>query len=243
MFGTLPDRARAATSPIAIAHFLGAASAAAAPPAAAPPAAAPPAAAPPPGYGQPPPGYGQPPPGYGQPPDGYYPPPAYGQPPPGYPAPQGGYYPPPGGYYLPSGSMPVLTLPYENDESIPPGFAVRSRANRPLVVAGAITFGVSYLFSALIASVLVSFDSRDGGAGAPLFIPVVGPFVAIGTLNAEGAGTFWLVVDGLTQVGGAAMFVAGLTMREKYLQRTAAQVSLEPEVIVGPGGMKLKWTF
>ncbi len=240
MIGTLPGRARAATSPIALALFLGAASAAAQPaPAAAPPAAAPPAAAPP--AAAPPPGYGQPPPGYGQPPGGYYPPPGYG-PPPGYPA-QGGYYPPPGGYYSASGSMPVLTLPYENDESIPPGFAVRSRANRPLVVAGAITFGVPYVFSALIASVLVSFDSRNAGDGAPLFIPVVGPFITIGTLNAEGAATFWLVVDGLTQVGGAAMFVAGLTMREKYLQRTATQASLEPEVIVGPGGMKLKWTF
>jgi hypothetical protein len=265
MIDTLPGRAPTAALPLALALALGSTSAAAqtAPAAAAstapaaPPAAAPrgaPAAAPvgygqpPPGYGQPPAGYGQPPPGYGQPPPGYYPPPAgYGQPPPGYPQqPQGGYYPPPGGgyYYPPPGAMmPVLTLPYEEGDPIPQGFAVRSRANRPLIIAGSITFGAPYLVSVLVAATVVSANTGDGGEFAPLFIPVVGPFITIGTAHAEGAGTFWLIFDGLAQAGGAAMFIAGLTMEEKYLQRQAPHASLKPEVLVNPGGMKLKWTF
>ncbi len=139
--------------------------------------------------------------------------------------------------------MPVLTLPYEEGDPIPQGFAVRSRANRPLIIAGSITFGAPYLISVLVAATVVSADSSSGGDFAPLFIPVVGPFITIGTAHAEGAGTFWLIFDGLAQAGGAAMFIAGLTMEEKYLQRTAPRASLKPEVFVNPGGMKLKWTF
>jgi hypothetical protein len=251
MIDSLPGRALTAAFPLSLALVLSSASAAAQPaPAApaAPPAAAPQGApaAPPPGYGQPPPGYGQPPPGYGPPQGGYYPPPpGYGQPPPGYGPPQGGYYPPPGGYYYPppGAMMPVLTLPYEEGDPIPQGFAVKSRANRPLLIAGSITFGAPYLISVLIAATVVSASNSDGGEFAPMFVPIVGPFITIGTAHAEGAGTFWLIFDGLAQAGGAAMFIAGLTMEEKYLQRTAPRASLKPEVIVNPGAMKLKWTF
>ena len=252
---TLPGRAWTAT--LALGLALGGATAAAqpapgppaAPPPGALPAAPPPGApaarppgapvAPPAGYGQPPPGYAPPPAGYGQPPQGYYPPPAgYGQPP------QGGYYPPPGYYYPPPGAMiPVLTLPYEEGDPIPQGFTVRSRANRSLLIAGSITFGAPYIISALIAATVVSADSNDGGQFAPLFAPIVGPFITIGTARSEGAGTFWLVFDGLSQAGGAAMFIAGLTMEEKYLQRTPPRASLKPDVQVNPGGMKLKWIF
>lgn len=259
---TLPARAWTAT--LALGLALGSTSAAAQPApgpppgvAPAPPPAAPaarPPGSPPPGYGQPPPGYQPPPAGYGQPPAGY------GQPPSGYAAPQGGYYPPPAGYgqppqggyyspppgyyYPPPGAMmPVLTLPYEDGDPIPQGFTVRSRANRSLIIAGSITFGAPYIISALIAATVVSADSNNGGQFAPLFAPIVGPFITIGTAHSEGAGTFWLVFDGLAQAGGAAMFIAGLTMEEKYLRRTPIHASLKPEVLVNPGGMKLKWTF
>src|SRR5688572_15787699 len=129
---------------------------AAAPPAQPPPAseAQPPPPPPPPGYGQPPPGYGQPPPGYGQPPPGY-PPPGYG-PPPGYPP---GYYPPPG--YGPPAEYPPVgpkRMNYEEGQPIPPGYRVETRARRGLIIAGAVTFGVTYLLSAFAASIAV-----DGG--------------------------------------------------------------------------------
>ena len=138
--------------------------------------------------------------------------------------------------------IPVLTLPYEEGDPIPQGFAVKSRANRSLIIAGSITFGAPYLISVLAAATVVSANN-NGSEFAPLFVPVIGPFITIGTAQAEGAGTFWLIFDGLAQAGGAAMFIAGLTMEEKYLQRTAPHASLKPEVLVNPGGMKLKWTF
>ncbi len=242
----LPGRAWTAALALTLALDEGSAAAQPAPgptPAPPPAAALPGAPAAPPTHGQPPPGYGQAPPGYGPPPAGYYPPPGYGQPPPGYGQPPPGYYPPPAYYYPPpTAMMPVLTLPYEDGDPIPQGFTVRSRANKSLVIAGSITFGVPYILSVLTAGTTLSADASNGAEFAPLFVPVLGPFITIGTAHAEGAGTFWLVVDGLAQTGGMAMFIAGLVLEEKYLQRTM-QASLKPEVLINPGGMNLKWRF
>ena len=185
---------------------------------------------PPPGYGQPPPGYGQPPPGYGQPPPGYGPPPGYTYPP-GYGPPPGYSYPP--GYGPPPGygaEYPPLgprRMPFEEGQPIPPGYRVETRARRGLIVGGAVTFGVLYLLSAFTASVAV--DAGDSEEFGPLFIPVVGPFVTISTADAEGAGTFALVLDGVGQAGGVAMFIAGLMTEEKFLLRNdQAKISVTP---------------
>ena len=72
-----------------------------------------------------------------------------------------------------------------------------SRIRKGLVIGGTVTFGACYLLSAMTASVA---DSNNDDEFAPLFVPVAGPFITIGTANAEGAGTFWLVVDGVNAV-------------------------------------------
>ena len=175
----------------------------------------PPGYAPPPGYpqgypqGYPPPGYA-PPPGY---PQGYpqgYPPPGYGQPPPGYGPNSYGYGPP--------GSTLPATLAYEEGDPIPPGYRVDSRIRKGLVIGGAVTFGVPWFFSAMIASIGDSL-SRSSDLW-PLYIPALGPFIAMGTLETEGPGTFWLAVDGLAQSGGIAMLIAGIVAQEKRLVRS-----------------------
>jgi hypothetical protein len=145
--------------------------------------------------------------------------------------------------------MPPLTLPYEDGDPIPQGYTVKTRASRPLVIAGSITFGAPYVVSALVAATVLSADDRSGPELAPLLIPCVGPFVTIGTAAAEGAGTFWLVLDGLTQTGGVVMFIAGMVSEEKFLRRTAVPppqqptALLRPEVLVGLGSTHLKWRF
>jgi hypothetical protein len=111
-----------------------------------------------------------------------------------------------------------------------------------LVIAGSVTFGTTYILSALVAATTLSADASGGAEFAPLFVPVLGPFISIGTAHAEGAGTFWLVFDGLAQAGGMTMFIAGIVLEEKYLQRTM-QASLKPSVLINPGGMNLKWRF
>jgi hypothetical protein len=212
---------------------------AAAPPAAAPPAAAPPAAAPPgqPPYGSPP--YGAPPgqPGYGPPPPGYGPP---GQPG-AHPYPPPGYYPyPPPYYYPPGGTYPDLrprTIPYNEGDAPPAGYRLDTRMMRGLIIAGATTFGSLYLLSAAVGSAFLE-DSRNNDGHAPLFIPVVGPFITIGTANPSPMGTFALVIDGLGQAAGVAMFVAGLTVKTKiWVREGKGEISVAPIVAAGPGGL------
>lgn len=111
---------------------------------------------------------------------------------------------------------------YEEGQAIPPGYHLETRARRGLVIGGAVTFGVTYLLSAFVAS--IAMDSGGGDEFGPLLIPVAGPFVTVGTAESEGSGTFALVLDGLAQAGGVAMFVAGLVSEEEYLLRNDAAV-------------------
>ncbi len=141
-------------------------------------------------------------------------------------------------------ALPPPTLNYEEGDPIPPGYEVRTRANRAMLITGGVLFGAPYLVSSLIAATIVSADSRSGGDFAPLFIPAIGPFITIGTSSAEGAGTFWLVLDGLTQAAGITTFIVGLTRKDHYLLRTTyPTASIKPEVLVGPASASLKWHF
>jgi hypothetical protein len=103
------------------------------------------------------------------------------------------------------------------------------------------------VLSALIAATVLSADTNAGEGVAPLFVPCIGPFITIGTSRAEGAGTFWLVLDGLAQTGGVVMFIASLVAEDKYLQRTRYPTQptalLTPEMLAGPGSAGLRWRF
>jgi hypothetical protein len=165
---------------------------------------------------------------------------------PGYGAPPAGYYPPYGYYPPPINVLPPATLPYEEGESVPPGYTLKTRAVRSMVIAGSVTFGATYLVSLLTSATILAADSNDGKQLAPMFAPIVGPFITIGTARAEGAGTLWLVLDGLAQTAGAVMLIYGLAAEEKYLQRNpmgTADLVLRPDVLVGPGSASLRWKF
>jgi hypothetical protein len=214
----------------------------------APPVVAPAPVYLPPGYGQPvypPPAYAQP----GYPPPAYYPPPSSYPPayaPPGY-APPG--YAPPG--YAPQGYavLPTAVTPM-NPDNPPPGYHTESRSRSGFVVSGAVMFGIAYVLSATAA--IAAESANDSGYG-PLFIPVVGPFVAMGSTHtfqgtsdaAEQVGRVFggigLVVDGLLQVAGASLIVVGLAVRKDVVVRDRPVAV--PEVGVGPGGMTARWSF
>lgn len=152
----------------------------------------------------PPPGYGQPPPGYGQPP----------------PPPQGGYYGAPSGYGAPM--MGPRVLDWEEGDPMRPGYHPETRIRKGMVVGGAVTFGVTYLFTALggaIASDVLRTTSGGSSSVLPLFIPAVGPFVAIGTMGANVTGGFFLALDGLAQSAGIALFIYGLAAPKTVLVR------------------------
>ena len=193
-----------------------------------------------PGYPQP--GYpqqGYPPPGYPQP--GY---PQQGYPPPGYPQ---GYYPP--GYYPyppppPGGAPPAYYGP-------PGGYANNVAPSRPVnvkaVVSGSITLGLAWSISSIAAVAIL--DGATGPTGIePLFIPVIGPFIAAGTTGAFDTRNnnaqlgILLILDGLVQTGGLISIITGAAGRSdagNWIGRHPAV----PEVQVGLGRGQLTWQF
>ena len=193
----------------------------------------PPAAGPPPApQPQPPPGTGpQPPPGYPPYPYPYPPPPGQEGYPPYYP--YSPYYYPPGQYGYPGAYLQrrPKTLPYVEGEQPPPGYALESRVYRGLVIAGATTFGSLYLLSAAVGAAFQ--DERDGDEHAPMFAPLVGPFITIGTVDATGFATFALIVDGLGQAAGLGMFIGGLTAERKVWARKSVGVELDLKPTLG----------
>jgi hypothetical protein len=179
-----------------------------------------------------------PPPG---PPPGAQPPPYYGQPPPPYGAP--GPYGQPGGYYAPPPVIYVTgpkVMDYEEGQPVPDGYHLQTRARRGLIIGGAVTFGSVYLLSAVVGLSLEAGDRALGGTGDsywPLYVPLAGPFIAIGTTNAQGGGIFTLMIDGLAQVGGAAMLVGGIAAPATKLVRNDLALQVHP--IVGGGTVGL----
>jgi hypothetical protein len=108
-------------------------------------------------------------------------------------------------------------LPYKEGDPIPPGYEVSSRPRRGLIIGGAVTLGTTWLLSVLTASIVESIGREN--PLWPLYLPVVGPFIAIGTAESEGVGTLYLVIDGVAQAGGLAMIIAGFAAPETRLER------------------------
>jgi len=108
--------------------------------------------------------------------------------------------------------------------------------------AGIATFVPLYALSVLGGSVYLGSESGDAKRYGPLIIPIVGPFVTIGTADTD-FGTLFLVLDGVGQITGAALFIAGMLSDEKYLARKTAGLNLRPEVFIGPKSLAMRWQF
>lgn len=186
----------------------------------------------------PPPGYAAGAPTYASP----VPSPGYA---PGYAAPYDSWTSP--GYAPPQRVIgPHIIADWSEGEPIPPGYHESTRMRKGLVIAGAVLFGTTYLLSALVGAIVT--DCQCGGTATALLIPGAGPFVELGQSNSA-TGSFSLVLDGLSQVGGLAMFIAGLAVprtvlvRDDYASSSGFHLTVSP--IVGPGqrGMGLVGTF
>lgn len=129
------------------------------------------------------------------------------------------------------------TMEYVEGAQIPDGYTKVERVRKGLVIGGAVTLGVGWLIAATAAA---SIDDEIEDETAPLFIPVVGPFIAMGTLEAEGAGRAGLFVNGMAQVAGAAMLISGIAATKTVLVRTkTAEINVRP----GVGNLQLDGTF
>ena len=121
-------------------------------------------------------------------------------------------------------SGPRVLRDWQPGEPIPPGYHPATRVRGSMIGGGVGMFGGAYLISVLVAAIgedaHSSCYSSTGctNSAAPLFIPVVGPFITMGNTDSATADVF-LVVDGLLQAAGVAMFIYGVAVPKTVLVR------------------------
>jgi len=110
---------------------------------------------------------------------------------------------------------------------------VRTRAYPGLIWGGASVFALSY-GAAVIGAAASNDACREGADWAcaknrnDLYIPIAGPFMAMGDVSGSGSSTAktLLALDGVFQAAGVAMSLTGIIMSAVPTQ--AAQRSMEP---------------
>lgn len=178
----------------------------------------------------------------------YQPPPQQPYPPqPGQPPPPTYYTPPPPTYYAPP--QPVQPQPMYSgpprmdydDGPIPPGYRVTSRVRKGLIIGGAVSFGVLYVLSVLVADAAKGDSYNDNSYLKSLYIPAIGPFIA---MSHTSSGTGVLLLDGIGQVAGLAMFISGFAFpRTELVRNDVATVRMAPMIGQGRSGLALVGTF
>jgi hypothetical protein len=124
-------------------------------------------------------------------------------------------------------SGPRMLKDWQEGQPIPYGYHREERMRKGPIIVGSIVFGVPYLYSALIASVGADVSSGDNRAAA-LFLPVLGPFIELHESSSVTI-DYLLILDGLAQATGAALFIYGVTSPRPVLVRNdLAMVTLTP---------------
>ena len=144
-------------------------------------------------------------------------------------------------------SGPRIIRDYEDGEAVPPGYHAETRIRTGLVVGGAVTFGVMYLFSVLAGSIINDANKGrygDGTRGDFLYIPVLGPFLQM-TKTDSSSGNTTLVIDGVAQAAGVTMLIVGVSSPRTVLVRNdLAEVRISPMKVGEKGtGLGLIGTF
>ena len=145
------------------------------------------------------------------------------------------------------------TLPYVEDGApIPQGYVLDEYHPRGLILGGAITLGTLYLIS---LSVAPSDDYKNGNGW--LAVPVIGPFGWLATRKTPtcGSGSYtytctdestnrtYVMFDGLGQVAGASLFIAGLAITRKRLVLFNQDAIVAPYATSTGSGLQLMGRF
>jgi|SRR5579871_5746670 len=147
------------------------------------------------------------------------------QPPPGYPPYY--YYPPPPPGWVP----PRQPIRYEE------------RPRYGLLIAGAAVLGGTYLLSVTFTAMADSCGFSNCNNDWPMYIPLLGPFLEIGRLSSGDSGlSVLLVMDGLAQVGGLVMMIAGGLTHHKVAVY-ADRVNVLPWATATGGGLLVSSRF
>jgi hypothetical protein len=145
------------------------------------------------------------------------------------------------------------TLPYRENQPPPLGYSMDTRANRGMIIAGSTTLASAWGLSAIVGGIILSEGGRDSGGYGPLLVPVIGPFITLGTAddvsfdrNGEEALALLTLLNGVTQATGLALLIGGIAADQKYWLRNdipRAASLRAPEVVIGPGGGALRFRF
>ena len=132
---------------------------------------------------------------------------------------------------------------YNWDADIPPpdGYTLDWDINARALAGGIGLLSGAYLTSILAAAV-ASKSSTNPDAWAPLYAPVAGPFIALGTVDPSSGGFGLLIGDGVMQLGGAlAIAIAFIDVRHKLIRQAGIQVT--PIVSADTRGFALEGSF
>lgn len=130
--------------------------------------------------------------------------------------------------------------PYREGATVPPGYHVETRAGE-LVIGGAIALGSSYLPTVSLGTLILA---RGNHELATLYIPIAGPFIAVGHVNyrrdPDGSDlnnslpyvlAVGLILDGIAQTAGAVLLIAGASSPKKVVVKDgAAAVDTTPHI-------------
>lgn len=123
---------------------------------------------------------------------------------------------------------PPDELDYDEGDPIPPNYEVDTKVRKGLVIAGSVTLGSLWAISALTGGIVGAARDADDKAHYPLYFPVAGPWVALGTLANDTAARVFLAIDGVGQTGAAAMFVAGIAAPKTILRLKETGLNVVP---------------
>lgn len=138
-------------------------------------------------------------------------------------------------------------LPFREGTQVPKGFRLDTSPRAGLIVAGASTSGALWVVSLISAIALDKQPAVEGDPNFddmywPMFIPVVGPFISIGTADASGTGAGILALDGAFQAGGLALMIAGFAAPKVELVPQKG-VYLSAEAAPGAPGLSVGGSF
>lgn len=157
-------------------------------------------------------------------------------------APATSYGPPPP---PPRPRAPRVVYGWDPDVPPPDGYELDSDANMGLIGTGIGLFASGYFTSVMVAVVATQVDEVRPGTESdwsPLYVPVAGPFVALGTLDPSAAGVGLLLADGLFQAAGVLGIVLGIVDQEYKLIHTG-DIDITPTLMPGQQGLMMRGAF
>ncbi len=127
------------------------------------------------------------------------------------------------------------SFPYEPGDDVPDGYRVVTTYNGPLLGSGGALFAFHYVLAVVLSSsdftIGTGSEERDDARNDALIVPLMGPFIALGTeADRPVEEQVLFALDGIAQVASFSVAMSGLMLKQQWLleiQPTGVRVSAE----------------